>query len=364
MKIAMLLSGGVDSSVALALLKKEGKHDITAFYLKIWLEDELSFLGECPWEEDLTYVRAVCKQLDIPLNVVPLQKEYHDRVIAYTIDAVRSGLTPNPDVLCNPQIKFGAFNEKYGAPFEKIATGHYAQIAKSRKSKVESPKEAEQRVILKQAPDPVKDQTYFLAMMSQEQLQKVLFPIGHLAKKEVRALARQYDLPTAKRKDSQGLCFLGKISFTDFIKQHCGVHRGDFVEKESGQVIGQHDGHYLYTIGQRRGTDLNGGPWYVCDKDIKHNIVYVSHGFAGEDQRRDTFTVRDINWMDGIALYGENMRVKLRHGPEFYDCMIQKKNDNVFRVTIDQKDQGVTPGQFAVFYDGSYCLGGGVIEMI
>lgn len=360
MKIAMLLSGGVDSSVALALLKEQGQHDITAYYLKIWLEDELSFLGTCPWEEDLTYARSVCEQLNVPLKVVSFQKEYHDRVISYTIDAVRSGFTPNPDVLCNPQIKFGAFNEKYGAPYEKIATGHYAQIEES----------TDDSVRLRQAPDPVKDQTYFLAMMSQEQLQKALFPIGHLAKKDVRDLAQKYDLPTAERKDSQGLCFLGKISFADFIKEHCGVQKGDFVEQETGKVIGQHEGHYLYTIGQRRGTDLNGGPWYVCDKDVKHNIVYVSHGFAGEDQRRDTFDVQDMNWFSGEVPTTAQLRVKLRHGPEFYRCTIEKQQisggkeqRDMISVYLDQKDQGITPGQFAVFYDGGVCLGGGVIAL-
>lgn len=392
MKIAMLLSGGVDSSVALALLNEQ-KHDITAFYLKIWLEDELSFLGTCPWEEDLVYARGVCEQLDVPLEVVSFQKEYHDRVIGYTIDAVKNGLTPNPDMLCNREVKFGAFNEKYGADFDRIATGHYAQVMLkeqaviSRKhvlsnDRIESRKEDKQRVQLKQAPDPVKDQTYFLAMMTQEQLQKALFPIGHLAKKDVRALAQKYHLPTAKRKDSQGLCFLGQISFTDFIKAHCGEQAGDFIEKETGKKIGEHTGHYFYTIGQRRGTDLNGGPWYVCDKDIAKNIVYVSHGFAGEDQRRDTFDVRDMNWLSGEAPAVKELRVKLRHGPEFYNCILNQQattnnqqattnekqpmtNDQqrnkTFRIKLAQKDQGVTPGQFAVFYDGFACLGGGVI---
>lgn len=357
MKIAMLLSGGVDSSVALALLKEQG-HDITAFYLKIWLEDELSFLGTCPWEEDLVYACGVCEQLDVPLEVVSFQKEYHDRVISYTIDAVKKGLTPNPDVLCNREVKFGAFNEKYGAGFDKIATGHYAQIKEI----------ADGRVQLMQAPDPIKDQTYFLAMMTQTQLQKAFFPIGHLQKKDVRGLAQAYDLPTAKRKDSQGLCFLGKISFTDFIKEHCGEQKGDFIEKETGKVIGQHNGHFLYTIGQRRGTDLNGGPWYVCNKDAVKNIVYVSHGYAGEDQRRDTFDVQALHWIAGQLPSTDGLLVKLRHGPDFYHCMIKKaqsqtddKHNEIITVDLDQKDQGVTPGQFAIFYDEKVCLGGGVI---
>src|SRR3989344_1035324 len=188
MKIAVLVSGGVDSSVALAFLKNKG-HDVTAFYLKIWLEDELSYLGNCPWEEDLRYARAVCEQLSVPLRVVSLQKEYWERVVSYTVRSVKKGLTPNPDMLCNREIKFGIFYEKYGATFDKIATGHYAQI-EERKGKTH----------LKRSPDPIKDQTYFLALLSQEQVAKALFPIGHLLKKEVRAIAEEYDLATKRRK--------------------------------------------------------------------------------------------------------------------------------------------------------------------
>jgi tRNA-specific 2-thiouridylase len=177
MKIAVLVSGGVDSSVALHLLKKQG-HDIKAFYLKIWLEDDMSFLGECPWEEDLSYVNKVCKQCDVELQVVSMQKEYYEKVVSYTIDAVKNGLTPNPDMLCNREVKFGAFYDKYGKEFDKIATGHYAQLEYLKDDSVN----------LKIAPDPVKDQTYFLAMMSQKQLQKAIFPIGCMQKKKLESM--------------------------------------------------------------------------------------------------------------------------------------------------------------------------------
>lgn len=349
MKIAVLVSGGVDSSVALHKLKERG-HDIEAFYLKIWLEDEMSFLGECPWEEDLDFAQKVCDQCDVKLNVVPLQKEYHEKVVSYTIDAVKRGLTPNPDMLCNREVKFGAFYEKYGRDFDKIATGHYAWINE----------EGGREVQLLRAPDPVKDQTYFLAMMRQEQLQKALFPIGDMQKSEVRAYAEKYDLATAKRKDSQGICFLGKISFTDFVKQHLGTQKGVFIEKETGENLGEHDGFYFYTIGQRRGIDLGGGPWYVCDKDVEKNIVYLTHGFAGRDQRRDNFDVDNINWINGFPEKNE-LLVKLRHGEHFYQCKITKNVDGSVHVQLDEKDQGVTPGQYAVFYDDEVCLGGGVI---
>jgi tRNA (5-methylaminomethyl-2-thiouridylate)-methyltransferase len=351
MKIAILLSGGVDSSVALALLKEQG-HDVTAFYLKIWLEDELSYLGNCPWEEDLSYAEAVCQQLDVLLEVVPFQKEYHERVVSYTIESVQQGLTPNPDVMCNAEVKFGAFVERYGKDFDKVATGHYAQVEEL----------SDGTVRLKRAPDPVKDQTYFLAMLTQEQLQKALFPIGHLAKKEVRALAEEYNLPTAKRKDSQGICFLGKISFADFVRHHCGVQKGVFVEKETGEELGEHDGFYFYTIGQRRGIEVNNGPWYVCDKDPEKNIVYLTHGFAGADQRRDAFVVGAVQWFAGAAPEKTDLRVKLRHGLDVHSCDIVVVHHGDLHVRLAEKDAGVTPGQYAVFYDSLYCLGAGVIK--
>jgi len=348
-KIAMLVSGGVDSSVALHLLKKQG-YDIEAFYLKIWLEDEMSFLGECPWEEDLSYVEKVCKQCDVPLKVVSMQKEYHERVVKYTIETVKMGLTPNPDMLCNREVKFGAFLEKYGGNFDKVATGHYAQIEELENGGAR----------LKRAPDPVKDQTYFLAMMKKEQLQKAMFPIGHMQKKDVRKYALDNNLATARRKDSQGICFLGKISFSDFVKQHLGTKKGKFIEKETGKELGEHDGFYFYTIGQRRGVNINGGPWYVCGKDAQKNVVYLSHGFAANDYSRDKFGVGNLNWIDE-APQKSNLKVKLRHGENFHECTIQIRENGDVSVFLKQKDRGVTPGQFAVFYDGEYCLGGGVI---
>jgi tRNA-specific 2-thiouridylase len=180
-----------------------------------------------------------------------------------------------------------------------------------------------------------------------------------MQKKQVRENAHENNLATAKRKDSQGICFLGKISFRDFIKEHLGTKKGKFIEKETGEELGEHDGFYFYTIGQRRGVDINGGPWYVCDKDVKKNIVYLSHGFAGNDQSRDAFEVTGLNWISGIPTKKE-LQVKLRHGEMFYDCTIKVNDKNVL-VKLHKKDRGITPGQYAVFYDGQQCLGGGVI---
>jgi tRNA-specific 2-thiouridylase len=347
-KIAVLVSGGVDSSVALALLKEAG-HEVTAFYMKIWLEDELAFLGECPWEEDLEYVREVCDRLSVPLEIVPFQKEYWERVVRYTISEVEAGRTPNPDMLCNARIKFGAFYDAFGHEYERIATGHYAQT------------EAREGVTwLKRSPDAVKDQTYFLSQLSQAQVSKALFPIGGYPKKEVRALAVQFGLPNALRKDSQGICFLGKIPFDAFVKFHLGTQPGPLVEAKSGRVLGAHEGFFYYTIGQRRGIRLSGGPWFVTGKEPETNTVFIAHGEDYEAEARDTFEVADLNWITGRVPEKTDLAVKVRHGEKFYDAKVLVENERA-SVRLAEKDQGIAAGQFAVFYDGDYCLGGGII---
>ena len=201
MKIAVLLSGGVDSSVALKLLRRDEEHEITAFYLKIWLEDELAHLGECPWEDDLRFAREICSEARVPLEIVPLQKEYYERVVSYTITELRAGRTPSPDIFCNQRIKFGAFVDSVSASFEKVASGHYGRIAEDGGT-----------FRLLKGVDPIKDQTYFLSHLRQEQVARGLFPIGGLLKSEVRRLALDYELPNRMRADSQGICFLGKIT--------------------------------------------------------------------------------------------------------------------------------------------------------
>lgn len=349
MKIAVLVSGGVDSSVALRLLKDQG-HDLTAFYLKIWLEDDLQFLGECPWEEDLKYVREVCKQADVPLEIVPLQKEYFETVVAYTLAEVKAGHTPNPDVMCNSNIKFGLFLGKIDPGFEKVATGHYGQIL-----------EKNGKFLLEKNPDPIKDQTYFLANLKPEQLKRLLLPLGNLIKAEVRELAKKYNLPNKDRKDSQGICFLGKFKYSEFLKHYLKEKKGDIVEYETGKKLGEHEGYWYYTIGQRKGIKLSGGPWYIIKKDIEKNIVYISSHYHEDDKKRDTFEVNNFNWFSGKAPRKKNLQVKLRHGEHFYECKIKNINEGKALVKIDGNDQGIAPGQFAVFYDGEICLGSGVI---
>ncbi len=416
MKIAMLISGGVDSSVALRLLKDEG-HELTAFYLKIWLEDELAYLGECPWEEDLSYVRQVCEDADVPLEVISMQKEYWDNVVTYTINECKAGRTPNPDIFCNQLIKFGHFYSKIDDSFEKVATGHYARVSLKCECESQVPIsgfkcecesqvpncslkcECESQVVscltsqvsrltsqdceylLKTAPDPIKDQTYFLSYLSQEQLSRALFPIGKYKKSEVRELAEKYDLPNKKRKDSQGICFLGKIPYREFIKEHLGEKPGDFVEQGTSDIVGEHKGHWFYTIGQRTGLGLSGGPWFVVGKDAEKNVIYLANGYDPSEVYRSDFDVAEINWIapktqnsklkaqknTQFPIHNSQLRVKVRHGASIHLCTVKQEGDRL-HVTLKEPVHGIAPGQFAVFYlsdgqagDGDICLGGGKI---
>jgi len=344
-KIAVLGSGGVDSSVAIALLKEQG-YDVTVFYLKIWLEDELAFLGKCPWQQDLEYLEQVCTSLQVPLKVLPMQKEYFKKVVGYTISEIESGRTPNPDVMCNNHIKFGFFLESLPQDFEYVASGHYAQIAEFKHHKC-----------LKMSPDLVKDQSYFLAQIPHKLLEKIVFPIGHLSKPEVRKLAEKYNLANKDRKDSQGICFLGKLKFNDFVEHYLGNKPGNIIEFETGKVMGKHNGFYYHTRGQRKGLGLSGGPWYVVSKDTKKNIVYVSCNYDSLADSRSEFKIESAgNFVVEDWHQQANLRVKLRHGPTLYKCVVQA-NANGFQVKIDGSDQGIAAGQFAVFYIDDLCLG-------
>ncbi|MBN2366383.1 MAG: tRNA 2-thiouridine(34) synthase MnmA [Calditrichaeota bacterium] len=350
MKVAVLLSGGVDSSVGLRLLREQG-HDITAFYLKIWLEDELTSLGECPWEEDLQYARGVCQQTGVPLQILPFQREYWDTIVSYSIRELKAGRTPNSDMFCNRLIKFGLFVDKIGSEFDKVASGHYARIEKNNGN-----------FILKRSPDPVKDQTYFLAYMQQHQLTRTIFPLGNYTKKEVRKLAHDFDLPNKNRKDSQGICFLGQIRYTDFVKYHLGEKPGQFIDIETGDIVGYHKGYWFYTIGQRQGLGLSGGPWYVLRKDTDNNLLYLSRNREIRDDLNRTFKVGEFNWISGEKPEKQRLQVKVRHGEQIINCRLHFKNNSIGEVILEHPDQGLAPGQFAVFYDGDICLGGGIIR--
>lgn len=352
MRIAALASGGVDSSVALARLVEAG-HEVHAFYLKVWLEDELAHLGRCPWEEDLGFVRAVSDQLGVALTVIPMQRAYREAVVAYLLGELERGHTPSPDLFCNARIKFGAFPdwvdaELSGRRFERVATGHYAVREKG----PEGPE-------LHRGPDPVKDQTYFLSRISAVQLERSLFPVGRMRKAEVRRVAARLGLAPKDRKDSQGICFLGGVRYRDFVRAHLGERPGPVLNEATGAEIGRHRGHWLFTIGQRRGLGLSGGPWFVSGKDPAANRVLVRRE-SGRPRRR--FRVGDFHWIGASApAAAERLLVRVRHAPELAPAVVRPSGAGASEVLLDEPDAGIAPGQFAVFYRGPRCLGSGRI---
>ncbi|KAJ0960499.1 hypothetical protein J5N97_001658 [Dioscorea zingiberensis] len=364
LKVAVLLSGGVDSSVALRLLHAAG-HSCTAFYLKIWFQEDFeNFWSECPWDEDLKYARVVCDQVGVPLEVVHLSDEYWNNVVSHIISEYRCGRTPNPDVLCNTRIKFGAFLKAIeNMEFDYIASGHYARVYHSSFDKRDEPS------VLALSKDMVKDQTYFLSHLSQFQLRRLLFPLGCIPKDEVRRLAALMDLPNKDRKDSQGICFLGKVKFSEFVARHIGEMEGVLLEAESGDYLGKHRGFWFYTIGQRQGLRLPGGPWYVVEKDVQNNVVFVSRNYFSLDKRRRAFRVGSLKWVSGSPIENnDKLRCKVRHGPGFYDCSItlepsdlDSEEDVTAIVQLSDDDQGLASGQFTAFYRDEICIGSGVI---
>jgi tRNA-specific 2-thiouridylase len=289
------------------------------------------------------------------MEVVSLHEEYWENVVSYTIDAVKRGLTPNPDMMCNKLIKFGCFEQKWGKEFDKTATGHYATTT-----------ELDGKVYLSTAKDKFKDQTDFLAQVDYLQISKLMFPIGNLLKSEVRDIAEKQGLPSAKRKDSQGICFLGKINYNDFIERYLGKRTGKIIELETGKILGKHNGYWFHTIGQRKGLGLSGGPWFVIKKDIRRNIIYVSNGYGVETQFGKTINLQGFNFIteDPWGEFDDEREItfKIRHTPEFTHGRIRRIGD-LYRIESDEKIQGIAPGQFSVVYDkeSHLCLGSGMI---
>lgn len=347
--IAVLLSGGVDSAVVVHVLTEQGlKPD--CFYIKIGPEEQEEW--DCSSEEDLEMCTAICHRYGLKLEVVDCHQDYWDKVTRYTMDKVRAGFTPNPDVMCNRLIKFGAFYEKRGYEYDLIATGHYAQTEI----------DEEGRKWLCTAPDPVKDQTDFLAQIFDWQLQKAIFPIGHMKKEEVRRIAEENHLVNAKRKDSQGICFLGKINYNDYIRRYLGENPGVVLELETGRKIGEHKGLWFHTIGQRKGLGFSGGPWFVVKKDIEKNILYVSNGYSPEDAFKDTFRIHDLHLLTA-PIPGKNITFKIRHTSDYFPAVIEDMCDGTYTIHSSQKIHGVAPGQFCVIYDENHhrCYGSGEI---
>ncbi|KAK9818663.1 hypothetical protein WJX74_000884 [Apatococcus lobatus] len=339
LRVALLLSGGVDSSLALQLAIAAGHH-VTAFYLRIWFQEDFrNFWDACPWEDDLQVCQQVCEEAGVPLEVVPLSQQYWDRVVHESVSEIRAGRTPNPDILCNSRVKFGAFlehlqhiQESQGVAYDRVASGHYARLLRNSTS--------HHPVRLALTPDSIKDQTYFLARLSQDQLQRCMFPLGALTKAQVRQLAAAADLPNQARRDSQGICFLGKLKFDEFVREHLGEWPGPLIDDDSGKVVGYHKGFWFHTVGQRRGINLSGGPWYVAHKDLRRNAVYITRSYYEEDRLRNRFHCGNFNWTAGMAMNQKGTAADVR---------------------LEGNDQGLAPGQSAVFYQDNICLGAATI---
>ena len=367
-RIAALVSGGVDSSVVVHLLCAAGYRP-TLFYIQIGMEER--GFADCSWEDDLEIVQHLARRYDCPLEVVSLHEEYWASVVQYTIDTVKKGLTPNPDMMCNKLIKFGCFEEKWGHDFDFIATGHYATTCY----------EGDQ-LYLSTAPDPVKDQTDFLAQINFAQVSKLLFPTGHLLKSEVRQLAEEAHLLSAKRKDSQGICFLGKVNYNEFIERALGTREGLIIERETGKVLGKHRGYWFHTIGQRKGLGLSGGPWFVVKKNIRRNIILVSQGYDPADQYGEHVVMEQCDfisldpWSRAASLEAGTAVVvppaerqpiavsfKIRHTPEFTRGVLSYDPETGYRIDSAEPIQGIAPGQYAVVYseDHRLCFGSGMI---
>ncbi|MBR4566640.1 MAG: tRNA 2-thiouridine(34) synthase MnmA [Prevotella sp.] len=354
-RIAVLLSGGVDSAVVVHDLVEKGlKPD--CFYIKIGPEETEEW--DCSSEEDMEMATAVAHKYGCRLEVVDCHREYWDNVTRYTMEKVKAGMTPNPDVMCNRLIKFGAFHEKRGHDYDLIATGHYAQTEIDDYG----------RKWLVTSPDPVKDQTDFLAQIYDWQLKKALFPIGHYMKDEVRQIAEREHLVNAKRKDSQGICFLGKINYNEYIRRYLGEKPGDVIELETGRLIGQHRGLWFHTIGQRKGMGFGGGPWFVVKKDVEKNVLYVSHGYDPATAYKQDFPVIDFHYLTPLfesESLPNRITFKIRHTADYLPASLEKMSDGTFVVHADAPIHGVAPGQFCVIYDERHhrCLGSGEISI-
>ncbi|NCU39080.1 tRNA-specific 2-thiouridylase [Candidatus Saccharibacteria bacterium] len=373
------MSGGVDSSVTAALLVEQG-YDVTGVYMKNWSQDLPGM--KCPWAEDLADAKRVAVGLGIDFRVFDFEKEYREKVVQYMIDEYSAGRTPNPDIMCNQEVKFKLFLEaslSQGA--DMIATGHYARVGAKAVSPPSSPDTASHREFLEyssgnsraadvsgddvakcpvqlyRAKDESKDQTYFLYRVTGEALAKTLFPLGDYLKSEVRQIAIDRKLWTASKKESMGVCFVGQVGMREFLSQYVETKPGDIIDRDSGTVIGRHDGAIFYTLGQRHGLELGGGlPYYVVDKDMEQNTVYVSRNLNANEIWHSEIELGNIHWIDGAPADNQEIDVRIRHRAPLVPAMLRGS-----KLLLSEAQRAVTPGQSAVLYSGDVCLGGGIV---
>ena len=354
-KVIIGVSGGVDSSVAALLLKQQG-YQVEALFMKNW--DEQTSDGSCLWEADVEDAMLVCDKLDIQLNTVDLSREYWDGVFSDFLEEYKKGRTPNPDILCNQEVKFKAFLEhaiRLGA--DKIATGHYARI-----------KTEQGLQQLCKAGDLNKDQSYFLCRLNQKQLEKTLFPLAELDKPEVRELAKQARLITQDKKDSTGICFIGERPFREFLSQYIPVQKGE-IRTIEGDIVGEHTGTYFYTLGQRQGLGIGGvrfasdEPWYVVQKDIANNILIVAQGHNHPALFSSSLEASNVNWISHPPNHlPQSCMAKTRYRQPDQACTIESIDGNKVMVNFYKPQRATTPGQYVVFYEGDNCLGSGIID--